>query len=182
MGREDEASQICEAWKREEEAEEKQSEEEERHLEAAPHSSVDIPPPPAPSPFVRPVRGRRRLSCKSTCCLEDSAVNEDTVDNMMITAKQEPRLKNDRGQFYEVRALSEESPDARSRLESAIVEVASALREDPTIPADPQESTLPWGAATREDVGLVLPSKHCAFRGCSWWSLRGSFIHNLSDF
>lgn len=215
MEREDQFSQIMQARWREQEAEERQSETEKRNVRAANPSSVVVPPPQAPSALARPMRGRKRVSCKSTCCSPDTVQSKGDVDNMEtseravesnatalrkvnassnkthaprnvpmspshsakgedeagapVSAKQKPPMNIDRSQFYEVRALSE-SPDARSRLESAIVHVASALREDPTIPADPQESTLPWGAATGDDVGLVLPTKHCAFRGCLWWN------------
>ena len=36
------------------------------------------------------------------------------------------------------------------------------------MPADPQEPSAPWAAALLEDTGVVLPAKHCAFRGCDW--------------
>ena len=73
------------------------------------------------------------------------------------------------GEFYEVRTLIGHSPDKRCLLETALARVADALREDPTVPADPQEASAPWAAAVMEDTGVVLPPKHCSFRGCLWW-------------
>ena len=73
------------------------------------------------------------------------------------------------GEFYDVRPLIDDSPDKRCLLEAALVDVANTLREDPTVPADPQKSSVPWAAAVMEDAGVVLPSKHCSFQGCSWW-------------
>ena len=31
----------------------------------------------------------------------------------------------------------------------------------------------PYGLALREDAAVVLPKKHCAFKGCSWSGSRG---------
>ena len=37
------------------------------------------------------------------------------------------------------------------------------------MPADPLEPSAPWAAALMEDTSVVLPPKHCSFRGCLWW-------------
>ena len=119
-------------------------------------------------------------------CADDNAKDQiqwKTASNEKHTAEDgheiethqhtKPKLKMnvDKGDFYEVRALSENSPDSRNHVDKAIAELASALREEPTIPADPQKTKLPWSTATEKDLGLVLPPKHCAFSGCLWWFL-----------
>ena len=61
-----------------------------------------------------------------------------------------------------------QSPDPRSKLEVAIVDLARLLRNDPTVPGDGADPSQPCRAALLEDAALELPAKHCAFRGCLW--------------
>ena len=42
------------------------------------------------------------------------------------------------------------------------------FREHPTLPANPDTVTQPLQEALRDDCGLSLPRKHCAFKGCGW--------------
>ena len=71
--------------------------------------------------------------------------------------------------FYTVRAMAaEDSPDQRSQLENALLQLASHLREDPTLPAHPDTPDKPWDLALREDISVRLPRKHCAFKRCVW--------------
>ena len=59
-----------------------------------------------------------------------------------------------------------QSPDPRCRLEAALAKVATFIRREPTVPADPQHPENPWPDALREDAAIQLPPKHCAFQGC----------------
>ena len=47
--------------------------------------------------------------------------------------------------------------------------LASQLRTDPTVPADPSNLERPAALALRNDCAVQLPPKHCAFRHCGWW-------------
>ena len=42
------------------------------------------------------------------------------------------------------------------------------LRDNPTIPCDPEDPNNAWPLALRDDIAVQLPAKHCAFRGCNW--------------
>ena len=74
-------------------------------------------------------------------------------------------------EFFKIACLStKKSPDSRRKLENAIEHLASELREDPTVPADPHDGNMPLAASLLEDAAIELPGTHCAFRGCSWSS------------
>ena len=71
--------------------------------------------------------------------------------------------------FLHIRCLEASlSPHPRARIERALKQLSSCLREEPTIPADPDNLDRPWGAALLEDAAVQLPKKHCAFKGCGW--------------
>ena len=61
---------------------------------------------------------------------------------------------------------SGESPDPRARIDAELEVLSECLREEPTVPADPEDQTQPWAAALLEDAAVQLPKKHCAFSGC----------------
>ena len=66
----------------------------------------------------------------------------------------------------------QESPNPKARLETELRKLAANLRPHPTVPGD---STMqePMPAVFDDTVGVLLPPKHCAFRGCDWqldWS------------
>ena len=61
---------------------------------------------------------------------------------------------------------SGESLDPRARIDAELEVLSECLREEPTVPADPEDKTQPWAAALLEDAAVQLPQKHCAFRGC----------------
>ena len=113
------------------------------------------PPPPPPSD-----QPRRRKRQKTMDGNEGSAVGKDEA------GQQDGPTTID---FYALRCMSsEESPDPRCALESAIDALAAQLRADPTLPADANNGGVPSRAALREDAAVQLPAKHCAFAGCTW--------------
>ena len=60
----------------------------------------------------------------------------------------------------------DKSPDPRARIDAELEVLSECLREEPTVPADPEDKTQPWAAALLEDAAVQLPKKHCAFSGC----------------
>ena len=52
--------------------------------------------------------------------------------------------------------------DRRSILENALEELADSISDTPTLPNDQRAE------AQRSDVAVELPTKHCAFKNCSW--------------
>ena len=60
------------------------------------------------------------------------------------------------------------SPDPRVRLEQGIRDLADLLRDKPTLPADPQDASMPWSVALSSTAAVQLPAKHCAFANCPW--------------
>ena len=52
----------------------------------------------------------------------------------------------------------EDSPDRRCHWEGAVAQLADNVRDDPTLPADPETPDRPWSLALREDISVKLPS------------------------
>ena len=72
--------------------------------------------------------------------------------------------------FYRVRPMSfHDSPDSlRGVLEDALHTLSLMFREYPTLPASPADTTQHLFEARENHCALLLPRKHCAFRGCGW--------------
>ena len=72
--------------------------------------------------------------------------------------------------FYEVYAMDDEkTPDLlRKELHDALHTLSYDFRDYPTLPADPCNSMKEFPSSRSKEAALLLPSKHCAFRGCSW--------------
>ena len=72
--------------------------------------------------------------------------------------------------YFKVRAMSpNDTPDKRrSRLDTALQELAKKLREHPTLPANPKNPSCHLKQSKSSDCALKLPESHCAFDGCSW--------------
>jgi hypothetical protein len=47
-------------------------------------------------------------------------------------------------------------------------ELVEYIREMPTVPGDPSDAKEPWKRALGENEAVLLPKKHCAFKGCAW--------------
>ena len=71
---------------------------------------------------------------------------------------------------YQVLALDgEDTPDVlRKDLHEALDLLSYMFRDYPTLPADPCNPACALPGARANDVALVLPPKHCAFKGCAW--------------
>ena len=69
-----------------------------------------------------------------------------------------------------VRPMSpQDTPDqVRAQLDNALQDLASKIRQFPTLPADPQDPTHHLTQSKSSDCALQLPAAHCAFHGCSW--------------
>ena len=46
--------------------------------------------------------------------------------------------------------------------------LAACLREHPTVPGDRETGTVPDPRVWDDNLAVLLPPKHCAFRGCRW--------------
>jgi hypothetical protein len=60
------------------------------------------------------------------------------------------------------------SKDPRAEFEHDLDELASELRDHPTVPANAAKPSLPMEEAFHDDVAPLLPQKHCAFKNCTW--------------
>ena len=87
---------------------------------------------------------------------KDVSLNENTADadNM----------------FYKVSAMDQwDTPDyLRTDLEEALEDLTLRFRAHPTLPADPANPFEEFPSSASNDKAILLPSKHCAFTGCSW--------------
>ena len=62
--------------------------------------------------------------------------------------------------------IMEESPAWQAKLEGCVKQLSWSLREQPTVPPNPSDATKPWPDS---DDGALWPSKHCAFKKCTWY-------------
>ena len=61
------------------------------------------------------------------------------------------------------------SPDTlRENLEIALCALSEQFRAYPTLPADPVNALEHMDEARDDATALLLPRKHCAFKGCAW--------------
>ena len=139
---------------------------------AEPSSSSNLcdlscPPPPAAAEFDRP---RKRLRQKTASDAAQAAHASGTcASHSMGRASSAQESDHETQHFFSIACLEEgSSPDPRSQLESEIQVLCDQMRDDPTLPADPEDATQPSRAALREDAAVELPPKHCAFKGCAW--------------
>ena len=58
-----------------------------------------------------------------------------------------------------------ESPAWQAQMDDCIQQLATCLRDKPTIPPDPANPNMPW---PNPNDGALWPAKHCAFKGCMW--------------
>ena len=77
----------------------------------------------------------------------------------IVAAGKDPAI-NASADFFTVRCMPDtQSPDARCKLEAALVCISEEIRQHPTVPADPNQPTQPYAAALREDIAVPLPKK-----------------------
>jgi len=62
-------------------------------------------------------------------------------------------------------------------------QMATRIREQPTIPASPDDPQVPWKEALNANMAVELPEVHCCVQGCSWIGARDNArdAHILSD-
>ena len=122
------------------------------------------PPPPLPHAEAR---WRKRLRCKTAPSEYVSlghAMPKRPAETKAMTSANSTEQP-----MFAIRTVDKaQSPDPRSKLEVAIVDLARLLRNDPTVPGDGADPSQPCRAPLLEDAALELPAKHCAFRGCLW--------------
>ena len=72
--------------------------------------------------------------------------------------------------FYEVSAMDEwDTPDIlRKKMQEALDDLSLLFRDHPTLPGDPANPKEEFSSSASTETALLLPSKHCAFKGCSW--------------
>ena len=63
---------------------------------------------------------------------------------------------------------AEQSPDPRAKLETELRALAECLREHPTVPGEGEQGLAPMPEVFDDEAAVLLPPKHCAFRGCTW--------------
>ena len=131
------------------------------------------PPPPAPaSPgSERPQKRHRSSGSGNRTAKADSAgASRETqsATNPRSTPADKAHLAE--ASFYKIAVLptgDQNHGDQRDLLQQALELVAENLREDPTLPGDPIDSTQADPDALREDAAVVLQPAHCAFAGCT---------------
>ena len=71
---------------------------------------------------------------------------------------------------YQVSAVNDlDNPDVlRKDFHVALDYLSLLFRDHPTLPGDPANPLEEFPASASRETALLLPSKHCAFRGCSW--------------
>ena len=136
-------------------------------------SKDEVPPPPQPlatPPLRKRIRGKTTVDAQgSKLVLSDTNVSKQPFHN------DSSQLASD--DFYSVRCMPcEQSPDPRVQLEMALMNLASLIREHPTLPADESDDSLPSRSCFDDSKAPSIPPKHCAFKGCRWqldWSAPG---------
>ena len=118
----------------------------------------DVPPPPPPLTGQENERPKKRTKLLSNITTSPSSVPDKSEAEEM-----EPQS------FYRIKALQNDdtSGDRRENLYNALCMVSAELRDDPTLPCDPEDESQPDPSALKEDVAVELPAKHCAFIGCA---------------
>ena len=53
-------------------------------------------------------------------------------------------------------------------MQEALDYLSLLFRDHPTLPGDPANPLKEFPSVASNDTALLLPSKHCAFKGCSW--------------
>ena len=151
-----------------------------RAQKSAKHSkpeSSKAPPPSPPPPPVLPA-GAESNPCKRR--RTGTQVKQRADIDSMGGAPGIP----DTGVPSDVRCYSLKSmcvttsPDPRAQLHHTLQQLSKSIREHPTVPCDRQDFEQPCRDAFDDNVAVILPRKHCAFRGCDW---RGSCDDELLE-
>ena len=103
----------------------------------------------------------------SQCHSNKNLIDAQEVDRATETLTDAgSKAQTDTLKEYQVKCQMHAS-NARRVHEVHLAKLALRLRELPTLPADVKDATQPCSTAQREDVAIMLPAAHCAFRGCA---------------
>ena len=88
--------------------------------------------------------------------------------------------------FYRIKSLPGADGthgDMRDLLQQALQDVAAKLRDDPTLPGSSAAPDKADPDLLREDAAVEMPSKHCAFMGCTAENLASDeeLVRHLED-
>ena len=144
---------------------------------ALPSGSIpDVPAPHSAKRAKREQSGRQkglavpalRKQCGESETHERCNVEPEDVDTETEALGNDVTngCAKDKVQTFFVLKLKKDSADPRRVLESGIEALAKELRDLPTLPAQPNNSREPLHDATRRDMAVELPCKHCAFQNC----------------
>ena len=135
-------------------------------LPPSPSSAPAPLPPPPPLAAVSPKR--RRLTKKTTPIDAETTAGLEAIAMKEAPAPKEA-TNTDHSCQYNLRCLPcGVSEDPREILHAAVLTLASHLRDQPTVPANPHQPDEPMTEAFDDDVAELLPPKHCAFKNCTW--------------
>ena len=57
---------------------------------------------------------------------------------------------------------------SEKKMQEALDDLSHLFRDHPTLPGDPANPLEEFPFAASNDAAVLLPSKHCAFKGCFW--------------
>ena len=115
---------------------------------------------------IEDVAKRRKLDADSV-----RAMNKQSIESKLTEeAIQEEQEDMERpSAFYNVEASDlKKSPDFRAKRELDLLSLATRIRDYPTLPADPENSSQVWQSALSDEMAIELPTVHCSFRDCAW--------------
>ena len=112
------------------------------------------------------VAKRRKLDADNVRAMNkqsiESNLNEDAMEEEQQEMEQAPA-------FYKVEAMDlKKSHDPRAKRELDLLSLATRIRDYPTLPADPENSSQVWQSALSDEMAIELPTVHCSFRDCAW--------------
>ena len=143
-------------------------------------ASGSVPDVPIAHPAKRPKqeqRGRQtsvampvlRKRCGEVGLLETGEAAPEDIDTETEAIVKDIAKGSDEARvqsFFKLK-LQKDSADPRRVMEIGIAALVGELRDLPTLPAEPNNARKPWQDATRRDMAVELPCKHCAFQNCT---------------
>lgn len=123
------------------------------------------------NPFAKPCE---EASCNGRCEPVRKMENSDSKDikGNESSENAQPDLgeEEEYNGFYILRCknLGTSQDELRQNLEIALWTLSEMFREYPTLPANPINPMEHMDEARNDATALLLPRKHCAFKGCDW--------------
>ena len=133
-------------------------------------------PPPLPHQQGRPKKKAAKVRmlardgpCDDKSCGAHESVAHQTHGPAAVCTGMAPDDEISERTSFVVRCmLSRESPDPRAALDTELRVLADLLREHPTVPGDAHLIDQPDPRVFDDELAVLLPPKHCAFKGCKW--------------